>query len=199
MIVRFFLLIGAGMLALIAAGCAVDPSARPASSATTVAAVAPGGRMQGYVIARRHSDFVFVDGKEQRREVEYGWDYAQGLALRKTFDEAGHLLETEEMAGANLTLTDVEVERVRQLVRAQPALKAIVDKPDVLIWAGGFVFRKPGDPYCDRGSRCIHAIAAADHGDTAVAHAIVDLQSDCVVYPFYQPADGEPFAKTHGE
>ena len=74
-----------------------------------------------------------------------------------------------------------------------------IDKPDVVIWAGGFAFRKPGDPYCDRGSRCIHAIAAADHGDTVVAHAIVDLQSDRVVYPFYQPADGEPFAKPHGE
>ena len=48
--------------------------------------------MHGYVVARRHGDFVLVDGKEQRREVEYGWDYARGVALRRTFDGDGHLL-----------------------------------------------------------------------------------------------------------
>ncbi len=197
MIARSLLLIFSGALALFVAGCAENPSAKPAFTAT--AASVPAGRMRGYVVARRHGDFVLVDGKEQRREVEYGWDYARGLALRRTFDADGRLLETKEMVGANLSLTDAEAERARQLVRSQSDLKAIVDKSDVVIWAGGFAFRKPGDPYCDRGSRCIHVIAAADHGDTAVAHAIVDLQSDRVVYPFYQPADGEPFAKTHGE
>lgn len=198
MIVRFFLLTAAGMLGVLAAGCATNPPATPVA-ATAASSVASGGRMSGYVIARRHSDFAFVDGVEQRREVEYGWDYARGIALRKTFDVNGHLLKTKEMTGGDLALTEVEGERARHLVRTQPALGPIVNKPDVVIWAGGFAFRKPGDPYCDRGSRCIHVIAAADHGDTAVAHAIVDLQSDRVVYPFYQSSDGEPFANTTGE
>lgn len=197
MIARPLSLVAAAMFVLLVVGCAANPTPPPASVAT--AAPVPAGRMQGYVVARRHGDFVLVDGKEQRREVEYGWDYARGVALRKTFDVDGHLLETKEMVGANLSLTGAEAERARALVRAQPELKSLVGKSDVVIWAGGFAFRKPGDPYCDRGSRCIHAIAAADQGDTVVAHAIVDLQSDRVVYPFYQPADGEPFAKTHGE
>jgi len=195
MIVRSLSLV-ASALVLLAAGCASQPAKKTAAPS---AVPAPAGRMHGYVVARRHGDFVLVDGKEQRREVEYGWDYARGVALRRTFDGDGHLLETREMVGANLSLTEAEAARARQLVRAQPDLKPLVDRQDVVIWAGGFAFRKPGDPYCDRGSRCIHAIAAADHGDTVVAHAIVDLQSDRVVYPFYQPVDGEPFAKPHGE
>lgn len=187
----------AAALAVLVAGCAHQAPTTPGVAAQDAARTA--GRMHGYVVARRHSDFALHDGKEERREVEYGWDYDRGVALRRTFDQQGRLLETKEMVGANLSLTEQESERARALTLADPRLKAIVGKPDVVIWAGGFAFRKPGDAYCDRGTRCIHVIAAADHGDTAVAHAIVDLQTDRVVYPFYQPADGEPVAKTHGE
>lgn len=192
-----FTFAAAAALALLVAACAHQAPTNP--GAASQAEAHPAGRMHGYVVARRHSDFALHGGKEERREVEYGWDYDHGVALRRTFDQQGRLLETKEMTGANLSLTGQESERARALTRADPRLKAIVEKPDVVIWAGGFAFRKPGDPYCDRGTRCIHVIAAADHGDTAVAHAIVDLQTDRVVYPFYQPVDGEPVAKTHGE
>ena len=126
-------------------------------------------------------------------------DYDRAVALRRTFDTQGHLLDTTELAGADLGLTEAEQARARALVRADAQLHALVDRPDVVIWAGGFSFRKPDGNDCVRGSRCIHVIAAADHGTTAVAHAIVDLQGDRVVYPFYQPADGEPVPKFHGE
>jgi hypothetical protein len=52
-----------------------------------------------------------------------------------------------------------------------------------VIWAGGFVMRKPGDRYCDRGTRCIYAILAEDEGFRPLRRAIVDLQRDRVVYP----------------
>ena len=200
MIVKSILVAALGACVVLLAGCVAQPTARTRQPPVVAPSdVARAGRMHGYVAARRHSDFILVDGKEQRREVEYGWDYDHRVALRKTFDLAGHLLETKDMTGADLALTEAEAGRVRELVRGQPALKSLVDHPDVVIWAGGFAFRKTEDPYCGRGSRCIHAIAAAHHGDAAIAHAIVDLQSDRVVYPFYQPADGEPVGKIHGE
>ncbi len=155
--------------------------------------------MRGYVTARRHSDFSLVAGQEKRLEVEYGWDYDRGIGLRKTFDTQGKLLQSEQISAANIPLTAVEAERVRALVRGQPELKPIVDKPDVVIWGEGFAFGQADDPYCDLGSRCVHAIAAADFGDRAVAHAIVDLQSDRVVYPFYHPPEGDPVRKFSGE
>ncbi|TCO38720.1 hypothetical protein [Dokdonella fugitiva] len=185
------------------AAAAVLAGLLDACAATTVprsGAPQPGSeRLRGYVMSRRNSDFIMVDGKELRREVEYGWDYDHALALRKVFDLDGHLLETAELAGADLGLTEAEQARARALVVADERLHALVDRPDVVIWAGGFSFRKPEGQDCVRGSRCIHVIAAADHGTTAVAHAIVDLQGDRVVYPFYQPADGEPGPKFHGE
>jgi hypothetical protein len=189
-------LIGAALSVLLAACSASSPS-RPPHVATADDAT-HAGRMHGYVTARRVSDFIMVNGKEQRREVEYGWDYDHGFGLQKTFDAQGKLLETEHLSGADLSLTPLEVERVHQLIHAQPDLKAIAGKSDVVIWGDGFAYREPDDPDCSAGSRCIHAILAADFGNTAVAHAIVDLQSDRVVHPFYHPSESDPI-KVYGE
>lgn len=172
----------------------VKRSAADTGATLAGAAVAP-GRLHGYVVGRRHGDFSWKDGKERRYEVEYGWDYDQGIALRKTFDEAGALLSAQRVKGEEPPLTEIERARVQVLVREQPELKPLVDRPGVVVWAGGFVYRKPGDPYCGDRTRCIHAIASADGGNTAVSHSIVDLQSDRVVYPFYRPSDEKTSAK----
>lgn len=178
------------------AGCAA-----PATKPVAVASVsgAPVGRLHGYVVGRRHSDFAWRDGKEYRYEVEYGWDYDQGIALRKTFDEGGALLKTQRVKGEEPPLTESERERVKALVRGQPELKRLVEKPGVVVWAGGFIYRRLDDRYCGDKTRCIHAIASADNGNAAVAHSIVDLQSDRVVYPFYRPADEKTAIKPEGE
>lgn len=195
MIKRIFCVVALSALA----GCATQRVTTPGETGLVAEGTPVTGRLHGYIAARRHGDFILVAGKEQRREIEYGWDYDHAIGLRRTFDLDGKLLETKELVGADLPLTSREVERARELVRADPQLAGIVNLPDVIIWSGGFAFRKPGDPSCSRGSRCIHVIAASNHGNTAVAHAIVDLQGDRVVYPFYKPADGEPFGAFHGE
>jgi len=163
----------------------------PAPSDTPAA-----GRMHGYVIERRYGDFAMVGGKEVRFDVEYGWDYDRATGVRRTFDTTGKLLTSEDLINGEMALGEIERERVRQLVRTQPQLKAIANGPDVVIWGEGFLWRVPGDPYCDRGSRCIHAIIAKDGGLTAVGHAMVDLQTDRVVYPFY---DGSKLKSSTGE
>ena len=66
-------------------------------------------------------------------------------------------------------------------------------------WFGGFAYRKADDPYCDAGSRCVHVMVTLDHGLRRVIHAIVDLQSDRVVHPLYDPeltrpvSDADPY------
>ena len=189
-------LIGSALTVLLAA-CSASPPPRAPHVATADDATHT-GRMQGYVTTRRHSDFIMVNGKEQRREVEYGWDYDHGFGLQRTFDAQGNLLETAHLSGANIPLTPPEVERIHQLIRTQPDLKPIVNKSDVVIWGDGFAYSEPDDPACGAGTRCIHVIVAADFGNTAVAHAIVDLQSDRVVHPFYHPSESDPI-KIYGE
>lgn len=177
----------AGM-ALLLSGCAGlhESTVSPHSAPKLVASdVAEDGRMTGIVVSRRYSDFFIRDGKEVRREIEVGWDYDRATAFQRTYDLEGKLLKTEVLAGADIGLTDREDERVKALVKGYPTLKDISKQPGVVIWGGGFVLREPGDVFCDRGSRCIHAILSTDNGVTAVAHAIVDLQRDRVVYPDY--------------
>lgn len=176
------------LLGLALAGCAsVTRSPGPArASAELVASdVAEAGRMRGIVINRRYGDFFMVDRKEVRREIELAWDYDRGTAIRRTYDLSGKLLGTEDLPGAEMRLTEIEDARVKALVSGYPTLRDIVKQPGVVIWAGGFVWRMPGDKWCDQGTRCIHAILSTDNGVTAVAHAIVDLQRDRVVYPEY--------------
>jgi len=143
------------------------------------------GPLEGYVVARRHGDFRMERGVEQRIQVEYGWDYARRMAFRIVRDTNGVVIDRAALVGADLPLTPRESARVEWLVRTHPAIAPLLGASDVRIWSGGFVYRKPGDLHCDRGSRCVHAIVAADHGSREIAHAIVDLQSDRVVDPFY--------------
>jgi hypothetical protein len=141
------------------------------------------GRMKGIVVNRSYEDFFVHDGVETRRRIELAWDYDRATAIRRTYDLEGKLLQAEDIAGAEMRLTPIEDERVKALVLGYPDLRPIATHPGVVIWAGGFVMRKPGDRYCDRGTRCIYAILAEDEGFRPLRRAIVDLQRDRVVYP----------------
>ena len=171
------------LLALV--GCASAPRSGPAHAMPELVAskVSDAGRMTGIVVNRSYEDFFVHDGVETRRRIELAWDYDRGTAIRRTYDLKGELLQTEDIPGAEMRLTPLEDDRVKALVNGYPILGEIARQPGVVIWAGGFVMRKPGDRYCDRGTRCIYAILAEDGGFRPLRRAIVDLQRDRVVYP----------------
>jgi hypothetical protein len=189
------IIVVAGIVPLLSLlGCASTPRASAGDTAGLVASDVPAdGRMKGVIVNRRYGDFFVKNGVETRREIEFAWDYDRKTAIRRTYDMSGKLLLTEDLPGAEMRLTPLENDRVKALVSGYPTLKDIVKQPGVVIWAGGFVLRQPGDRWCDSGTRCIHAILSDDNGVTAVAHAIVDLQRDRVVYPEY---DMEQYRKT---
>jgi hypothetical protein len=174
------------VLALLAlAGCASTPRTGPARATPELIAsdVPDAGRMKGIVINRSYEDFFVHDGVETRRRIELAWDYERATAIQRTYDLDGKLLRTEDLASAEMRLTPAEDDRVKALVLGYPDLRSIATEPGVVIWAGGFVMRKQGDRYCDRGTRCIYAILAKDGGFKPLRRAIVDLQRDRVVYP----------------
>lgn len=151
-------------------------------------AVGTSARMHGYVESARATDFC-PDQRERKDDercvVTRGWDYGRGVTIVRTYDPSGRLISADEPPGADLSLTAPEQARVEALVRMDPRTRDLVNRPDVMFWAGGFAMREPGDRYCDRGSRCIRAIAAVDGGNTVILHSVVDLMTDQVVYPFY--------------
>ena len=172
----------------LASGCA------PVSTRVGDDGIDHSGRMHGYVESRRVTDFCpdqAARRDDERCVVTRGWDYARGVTVVRTFDPSGALLRTENPPGADLSLTPPEQARLEALVRADPRTASIVNHPEVMFWSGGFVMREPGDRYCDRGSRCIRVIAATDGGNEVILHSVVDLMTDRVVYPFYQPSGKE--------
>ena len=173
------------ILAGLLAACASHSNLRPTSG------VDHSGRMQGYVESSRVTDFC-PDQKlrrdDERCVVTRGWDYERGVTIVRTYDPEGKIIGTVEPPGADLSLLPEEKARVETLVRSDPRTRDIVDKPGVLFWTGGFVMREPGDLWCDKGSRCIRAIAYIGDGQTTVLHSVVDLMRDEVVYPDYVPS-----------
>jgi hypothetical protein len=183
------------VLAVMTGGCA------DRAESEVVSADNHAGRMTGYVESSKVTDFCPDQSQradDERCTVTRGWDYDRGVNIVRTYDPSGKLISTDEPPGADLSLTPAESARVEALVRADPRTRDIVNKPEVMFWAGGFAVRVPGDPWCDRGSRCIRAIAAVDGGDTAILHSVVDLMTDQVVYPDYQPL-GEKLSGNNGE
>lgn len=162
----------------------------------TASALDESGRLHGVVIGRHYQDRFLIDGKDVYRDIEYGWDYDRGVAVFRVLDTDGKLLSSEDRVGESISLSDEERARVEALVRTYPELSAAVNQPgDVSFWAGGFIYRAQDDRYCGEGSRCVRAIVSKDGGYTEVAHAVVDLMRDRVVYPHYKPA-GDHLADT---
>lgn len=175
-------------LALLVGACAGRGTARDGDHA---------GRIRGYVESSRVTDFCPGENRpaDERCVVTRGWDYDKGVTVVRTYDPGGTLIDTRHPPGADLSLTAAEQARVEALVRADPRTAPIVNRPGVMFWSGGFVMREPGDAFCDRGSRCIRAIAADDGGNNVVLHSVVDLMSDRVVYPVYRPGGGSTGAR----
>lgn len=173
--------------AALASGCAHAPARSDAgkhvASEIQPSAANPAGRMQGFQFARRYSDVVRIDGKNVQQVVEYGFDYDRASTVRRIFTPQGELM-SEELLVESLRANPAEKARLNELIRTHPTLGPLMDEPDLLVHAGGFVFRKPEDPFCSKGSRCLRYIVSKGDGSIPHINAVVDLVRDLVVYPY---------------
>ena len=200
--------LGAPLLAsILLAACAAQPergldvppdAAVPARTATVLPpAEKPwhGGRV---VVVRAYDELYKEDGEDRRRRVEELWDYGRGMAVRRWSTLDGKVLREEDDPRRVLRATEDELQEAFRRVREHPDLVRSASIPGAE-WFGGFAYRKADDPYCDAGSRCVHVMVTLDHGLRRVIHAIVDLQSDRVVHPLYDPeltrpvSDADPY------
>ncbi|HRQ63571.1 MAG TPA: hypothetical protein PKZ76_01675 [Xanthomonadaceae bacterium] len=174
------------------AGCAGTPRMSGPEDAPWVAPAgdAPwhGGRMH---LIREYTELYKEGGEDHRRQVQHLWDYSRGVAVRRLLSLDGEELLREDEPTRALRGTDEEQAIAFRRVREHPQLAASAAVPGAE-WFGGFAYREPDDPYCDLGSRCIHVMVTVDGGVRRIIHAIVDLQSDRVVHPFFDPALARP-------
>jgi len=182
-------ILAAGVIALLSA-CAATPERAggvPDEIAAPVRSAAdPAGRITGYQFARRYEDVVRIDGNNVHQVVEYGFDYDLARTVRRIYTPQGELVDEQPIGPESLRANPAEEARLVELVSTHPQLGPLMREPGLLVHSGGFVFREPDDPYCSRGSRCLRFIVSKGDGSIPHIHAVVDLVSDLVVYPFYE-------------
>lgn len=135
------------------------------------------------LLIREYYDDVKLPGGEERWRVQYLWDYANGVAVQRIFNNDGSLQSLEPKPALTLNATEAElafaIELVKHDVRIAPHLTADAT------YYGGFSFREPDVEACNMRSRCVHVFAVRDEGQVRLVHAIVDLMTARVVIPDY--------------
>lgn len=177
-------------LPVVLSGCASGG----ARSLAEVAAVGQAGRPadRNYVVVRSwEHELKLADGRLERQVVEYGWDYGRAVAVERTRRPDGEATGEREVVGETLRATEEEQAWAFDLVRREPGLKAAATAPDVLLY-GGFILMEPGDAHCHLRSRCVYVFASQGDESRKVVEAIVDLQTNRVVYPNYKPETTRP-------
>ena len=170
------------------AACASAPTVRPSATMDHVPHLTlPDGHIA--VLVRGYEDEVKLGGgREQRRRVEYLWDYTDAVARERQTTLDGTPISDRILPALTLNATEAELAYAVKLLRADPAIDARFTADSDIY--GGFSFRETGHASCDLHSRCIHVIVSRDEGNFKVAHAIVDLQTARVIEPEYDPALG---------
>ena len=178
-------LAAAAALALLLAGCTTH---RVAGDEVRVGRPASVDR----IVTRSYEHEIKTERGPQRQVVEYGWDYAEAVVKERTFGPDGALAGERDVPGQILRATEQELEWAFDLARAHPDLRTSVTADGVRLY-GGFILMQLDDPHCHLRSRCVYVFAShgAD-GSRKVAEAIVDLQSNRVVYPNYRPDTTDP-------
>ena len=154
-----FSVIGIAAISALLAACA---STRDADPATTTD---HSGRMRGYVESSRVTDFCPDQDKrpdDARCIVTRGWDYSRGVTIVRTYDPQGKLIATEEPAGADLSLTEIEIARIEALMRADPRTRDTVNKPESC-FGRWLVMREPVTSIATRA----HAVSGLSQPPTA--------------------------------
>jgi len=182
-------------------GCAHENSKEMASAAIPSAAVPSAAvpsaaivRPSGYVMVREYVDSVKTDHGDEYRKVQYGWDYAQGVAVQRISSMDGKLISTQSQPNLTLETTPNELEFAIALVRQHPELADIAQQADALIYGGFSLTTDPSEESsdaanveCGAKSRCIHIIiSGGQDGEKSLGHAIVNLASGRVVDAHYR-------------
>lgn len=175
------LLLATSLAAL--AGCASTPPASSTGKLDPRADLA-GHRVE---VTTVYEHEVKTDAGEQWQRVEYGWDYTDAVSYELTTDLDGNKLMFRHVPGQILRATEREQEVANDLVRRHPALAATAATPGAA-FEGGFILMERDHPHCHLKSRCVYVLVSTDNGRNKIIQAIVDLQTEQVVDPNFDPS-----------
>ncbi len=180
------------LLAMLASCVSVGPTESPTKPADLVTAT-PGAidaraDLAGHrvEVATIYEHEVKTDAGEQWQRVEYGWDYTDAVAYELTTDLDGNKLMFRQVPGQILRATDREQQIAVDMVRRHPALAETAATPGA-VFEGGFILMERDHPHCHLKSRCVYVLVSTENGRNKIIQAIVDLQTEQVVDPKFDP------------
>ena len=176
-----------GLVIALLSSCAHQTRSKAANDATSA-------RPTGYVLVREYVDSVKTQHGDEYQKVQYGWDYDQGVAVRRISNMSGKLISAQAEPNLTLETTPNELAYAFSLVRLHPELSSVTTRTDALMH-GGFslttdpteVISSAANTACGAKSRCIHVIISGGiDGEKSLAHAIVNLASGIIVDANYR-------------
>ncbi len=123
------------------------------------------------------------DGTEATHRVDLTYDYASGVTLRRTYDEAGTLLDTERVDAQPRPTSD-ETAEAAAIIAADPELGSLLVTSGATI-EGGFLYS--GEDFeaplaaCASGARCLQFDLITPSRIESVRFVVVDLVTRQVV------------------
>ena len=134
-------------------------------------------------VIRSWEEPVKANGLTETRRVEVAFDYAQGVTLRRTYDDSGTLLRTDELARQPRP-SDAEIAESAAIIEADAVLAPLLAESQANV-EGGFLyntedFEKPLAA-CGPGARCLQFDLVAPSRTESVRFVVVDLATRRVV------------------
>jgi hypothetical protein len=158
-----------------------------AVAAETKAKEAAGGRTR--VLRSWPEDVTTAAGKVVPGRIDIVYDYDRGIAIWKTLDDKGVVLNAKEMAPGHGVPrpTPEEIAEAKDVVRADVKLERILRATKATM-EGGFLLDEPAGKACGPGSRCIQIQMVSADGYGLVRWVVVDLNKRQMAYSLYSPS-----------
>jgi hypothetical protein len=158
-----------------------------AVAAETKAKEAAGGRTR--VLRSWPEDVTTAAGKVVPGRIDIVYDYDRGIAIWKTLDDKGVVLNAKEMAPGHGVPrpTPEEIAEAQDIVREDPKLERILRVTKASM-QGGFLLDEPAGKACGPGSRCIQIQMVSADGYGLVRWVVVDLNKRQMAYSLYSPS-----------
>lgn len=176
------------LITAVMSGCASSPSATLTEAPTAKASARE--LLASHRVEKVRSyehEIKTPDGETQWQRVEWGWDYTDAVAYELITDLQGAEIEFNQLPGVTLKPTENEMARAVAMVKAYPELAATAATPGAF-FEGGFILMEPDHAVCHLKSRCVYVLASTNNGRNKIIQAIVDLQTEQMVDPNWDPS-----------
>jgi len=140
-------------------------------------------------LLRSWTDTVKVDGRELPRRVDILFDYTEGVALERSYDTSGRLIQERRLIDNAPSPSDDEIAEAFGIVRADPQLGRILKRTQAVL-EGGFLLQEAEGQACGPRTRCLQIQLLGPTRLGLVRYVVVDLTKGAIAYPAYTPAEG---------